>query len=228
MKNTLIITFRLICIFVISIMALVFISCASYPVDRQSPMEEVIEKQTQAVDKENRIIVNNLQKGGYILYLRHTKTIWDEKDVEPYDFDDCSKQRNLSDEGREQARAIGEAIEALGIPIGEIQSSPFCRTKETAMLAFGRFSVSNNLVKPPKEDLERREYLMNVIFEVLSEVPPPNQNTVLVSHTTNLSEFFDFKPYPEGSLIVFKPDGNGSFRQIRIIKPDELIRIASK
>ena len=135
-------TFVSILILVFAVLVIVG-GCASYSVDRQSPMEEVIEKQTQAVDEENIFIVNNLQKGGYILYLRHTKTIWDQKDQEPFDFDDCSKQRNLSDEGREQARAIGEAIETLSIPVGEVQSSPFCRTKETAKLAFGKYSVSN-------------------------------------------------------------------------------------
>lgn len=50
---------------------------------------------------------------------------------------DCTAPRNLSERGRERARAVGEAIRGLGIPIGAVLASPLCRTVETAMLAFG-------------------------------------------------------------------------------------------
>ncbi|RTL40062.1 MAG: histidine phosphatase family protein [Burkholderiales bacterium] len=51
---------------------------------------------------------------------------------------DCSTQRNLSDAGRVQARQIGEALrQRLGpVPIGAVWASPWCRTLETARLAF--------------------------------------------------------------------------------------------
>ena len=57
-------------------------------------------------------------------------------------FEDCAHQRNLTDGGRADARAIGAAIRSLGIPIGEVLASPFCRTRETAELIFGRATVS--------------------------------------------------------------------------------------
>jgi phosphohistidine phosphatase SixA len=49
----------------------------------------------------------------------------------------AARQRNLTDGGRADARAIGAAIRSLGIPIGEVLASPFCRTRETAELIFG-------------------------------------------------------------------------------------------
>ncbi len=53
-------------------------------------------------------------------------------------LDDCSTQRNLSDAGREQARRIGEALrQRLGaVKVGAVWASPWCRTQETARLAF--------------------------------------------------------------------------------------------
>ena len=50
----------------------------------------------------------------------------------------CSTQRNLSDEGRAQARRMGEALrKRLGaVPITAVWASPWCRTMETAQLAF--------------------------------------------------------------------------------------------
>jgi len=51
---------------------------------------------------------------------------------------DCSTQRNLSDAGREQARRIGVALrERLGaLPVAAVWASPWCRTLDTARLAF--------------------------------------------------------------------------------------------
>lgn len=47
---------------------------------------------------------------------------------------DCRTQRNLSREGRQQARAIGVAIERSAIDIDAVLSSPWCRSKDTANL----------------------------------------------------------------------------------------------
>ena len=79
-----------------------------------------------------------LRRGGYVLYFRHAATDMSKNDAGMTSFDDCPTQRNLVDRGRDDARAIGAAIRALGIPIGKVRASPFCRTVETAELAFGR------------------------------------------------------------------------------------------
>lgn len=49
---------------------------------------------------------------------------------------DCATQRNLSAEGRAQARRLGERLRARGIRIGAVRTSQWCRTRETAELAF--------------------------------------------------------------------------------------------
>jgi phosphohistidine phosphatase SixA len=56
---------------------------------------------------------------------------------------DCSTQRNLSDEGRAQARQLGEALRRrLGaLTVGAVWASPWCRTLDTARLAFPRQTV---------------------------------------------------------------------------------------
>jgi hypothetical protein len=78
-----------------------------------------------------------LRAGGSVLYFRHADTDHAQRDSQGMNFDDCAAQRNLTERGRENARAIGEALRALGIPIGSVLASPYCRTVETAMLAFG-------------------------------------------------------------------------------------------
>src|SRR5262245_65452158 len=82
--------------------------------------------------------IDALRKGGYVLYFRHAATDMSKNDAGMKSFDDCPTQRNLVDRGRDDARAIGAAIKTLGIPIGKVRASPYCRTVETAELAFGR------------------------------------------------------------------------------------------
>ena len=49
-------------------------------------------------------LINELKKGGYIIYFRHgTTSDFGEKDVEDKVLNDCAIQRNLSAEGRAQA-----------------------------------------------------------------------------------------------------------------------------
>src|SRR5438067_4173639 len=87
-------------------------------------------------------LLNALRRGGYVIYFRHTSTDFGQNDEAMTSYDDCSKQRNLTEQGRAEARAIGVAIARLQIPIGDVLASPFCRTVETARLIFGRATPS--------------------------------------------------------------------------------------
>jgi phosphohistidine phosphatase SixA len=75
--------------------------------------------------------------GGLVVAMRHA--------LAPGTFDppgfrrgDCSTQRNLSDEGRAQARRIGAWFRAHGLEPKRVRSSSWCRCLETARLAFDR------------------------------------------------------------------------------------------
>ncbi|WP_072619894.1 histidine phosphatase family protein [Spirulina major] len=47
---------------------------------------------------------------------------------------DCSTQRNLSEEGRDQARRTGAAFQTQNITVQQVLSSEWCRCQETATL----------------------------------------------------------------------------------------------
>ena len=81
-------------------------------------------------------LVRRLRGGGYVLAFRHAATDFSMTD-KTRDLRNCSRQRNLNADGRRQARRIGKAFRRLGIPVGQVLASPFCRTRETARLAFG-------------------------------------------------------------------------------------------
>src|SRR5882757_4764646 len=79
-------------------------------------------------------LIAELQKGGYVLFIRHPKTNPDQADTDPLHLDNVKAQRQLSDEGRKQAKALGEALRALKIPVGKVISSKFYRAQEAAKL----------------------------------------------------------------------------------------------
>lgn len=77
-----------------------------------------------------------LAKPGAIVLFRHA-TAPGVGDPPGFRLDDCSTQRNLNAEGRAEARRLGEQFRARRIPVGAVLNSLWCRSRETAQLAFG-------------------------------------------------------------------------------------------
>lgn len=211
-------------------LALLFaFGCAGLDYQRPPSLRERIEAQKAEEDAENREIIEKVQQGGYVIFLRHAKTDWSQKDIEPFDFTTCDGQRNLSAEGRLQAKNIGDAYRELDIPVNEVISSPFCRCTDTAQLAFGDYEIEKDLQHIPYSETDeakaRMEYLWKRVEEMLSQVPPEGTNTVLVGHSPNLYPIIDIRSLPEGNTVIFKPDGEGSFELIGMIFPEQLFRL---
>lgn len=70
---------------------------------------------------------------GVVVMMRHALAPGG-GDPPGFRLSDCRTQRNLSRDGRQQARAIGRLIESSGIRVSRVLSSPWCRAKETAAL----------------------------------------------------------------------------------------------
>ena len=166
-------------------------------------------------------LVQILKQGGHVVYFRHgptTKT--GEKTVEKQDLGNCAVQRNLSAEGQEQTKAMGEGIKRLQIPIGEVYSSPYCRCVDTAMNLFGRHKTSDALhfaIHTSREDSKKST---DDLLKMLATQPPAGKNTMVVSHTANLKAAVNIFPRPEGVAHVFKPEGNGKFSYLGLIMPE--------
>jgi phosphohistidine phosphatase SixA len=82
---------------------------------------------------------------GYVLLLRHTLAPG-VGDPENFDLNDCSTQRNLSSVGRQDAKSVGEWLKRQDIKIARVESSRWCRAKETAqLLDIGKVRLNSNL-----------------------------------------------------------------------------------
>ena len=162
--------------------------------------------------------VEMLREGGYVVVFRHaaTDTGMDTTD----DLRDCSRQRNLNAEGRRQSREIGRAFERLGIPVGRVLASPFCRTRDTARIAFGRVRASRALLSveffaSPQEGRRRG------LRRLLEARPPDGTNTVLVSHGSAIYEATERDP-EEGEAVIVEPgQGKRGFALVSTVAAGE-------
>jgi hypothetical protein len=109
----------------------------------------------------------------------------------------------------------------MGIPVGKVLSSPFCRALDTARLAFGQAEIEpllENLETSP-DDAERERRIAG-LRRLLITPPDPGTNTVLAAHGFNLSATTQ-ATIPEGGAAVFRPDGAGGFALVATVPPEE-------
>jgi len=157
-----------------------------------------------------------LKQGGVVLVMRHAKTENTTDRVET--IGDCTTQRNLSAEGREQARRIGRDIKALGVPVKTVLASPLCRAKETADLAFGHSTVRMALLSAGEEATPADERRIRKLRAMSSA--PAGSATVLVTHTGNIGGAYDLS-VEEGEVVVVR-DG----KVLGTVKPQDWKRLA--
>src|SRR5918999_3963768 len=161
-------------------------------------------------------LLNRLREGGYVLYLRHTSTDFSQNDSRMTSYEDCASQRNLTDQGRDEARAIGEHVKRLKIPIGEVLASPFCRTMETARLAFGKARPTNDVRGGPARTDDSERYAP--LRKLLSSKIPQGQNLVISSHGNPFHAVAGPPYLAEGEIAVVRPEGDARFSVVARVR----------
>ena len=157
-----------------------------------------------------------LKQGNRVAFIRHAQTVSGIGDPEGFVIGDCATQRNLSEGGRADAKAIGEAFRRRGIPVAQVLSSRWCRCLDTARLAFSTVkpvvmldSMFNDRVKPDEEKrLELHAYM--------DKWKAPG-NLVLVTHAQNIQRMTGVSP-GSGEIIVTRYEA-GRFQVTGRIAP---------
>ncbi len=141
-----------------------------------------------------------LENGGKLIFIRHA---YAPGSGDPGDFNlnDCSTQRNLSEEGRKQALMIGKFFKQNKIKIDKVFSSEWCRCKETAKIAFKNFSTKSFLnsfysSKYRKNKDKQLKELKGYIKKFNSD-----KNLILVTHYVLISEVLNYTPL-SGEIVV--------------------------
>jgi len=175
-------------------------------------------------------LVRAMAGGGYVILMRHQATDPVAPDPALFDITDCTTQRNLSEQGKQAAQQMGEAFGKLGIQVGQVLTSPYCRCVETGKLAFDKgepselLSVFDRL--PPLQKDERGAEIRKLLA-----TPPaaPGTNTVLITHTGTLLYSFGLDTQPEGIIHVFKPGPVAGLSQyVGRVEPSEWLSMAGQ
>jgi phosphohistidine phosphatase SixA len=135
---------------------------------------------------------DQLKTGGYVLLIRHAATTPGAGDPPGFKLNDCATQRNLSAEGREQAKRLGDTFRAREIPISEVRSSEWCRCLETARLAFGKAQTWKPL-NSMYADRSREAEQNREIAALAANIKLPD-NVVLVTHGANVASILGIHP----------------------------------
>ena len=126
-----------------------------------------------------------LRTGGCVLVLRHAQTVAGIGDPPNFNLDQCSTQRNLNDDGRAQAKRMGQWLKTHGLQPRSVQTSAWCRCKDTAELAFGKYNVLPAL-NSTFDDRSSQELQTKALRARLGFLPT-GQFEVWVTHQVNIT-----------------------------------------
>jgi broad specificity phosphatase PhoE len=148
-----------------------------------------------------------MRSDGGVLMVRHAYAPGT-GDPDGFRLQDCTTQRNLSDTGREQARAMGQWLRARGITRTRVYSSQWCRCLETAeLMAVGPVTplpALNSFFEHPQD----REPNLAALQAFLADQPRSGELLILVTHQVTISAITgEFMPSGQGVLLTRGADG---------------------
>lgn len=158
-----------------------------------------------------------LARPGAIVLFRHA-TAPGVGDPPAFRLDDCGTQRNLDEQGRAESRRLGEQFRRRGIQVGAVLSSQWCRTRETARLAFGaqvRDEPAFNSLFGQGAD-ERRARTEQA-RQLLGRWKGPGV-LVVVTHQANISALTG-QGTRSAEGVVVQPTAQGPLRVVASLQP---------
>lgn len=151
-----------------------------------------------------------LRAGGCVLMLRHAQTVAGIGDPPDFQPDQCTTQRNLSDVGRDQSKRIGQWFAARKLVVASVQSSAWCRCKDTAFLSFGRYDLLpalNSTFNSPSDQAAHTETLRQRLASIGA-----GQFEVWVTHQVNITSMTGEVPAMGEAFVVTSGYGSSPGR----------------
>jgi phosphohistidine phosphatase SixA len=170
----------------------------------------------------DKALVSALREGGYVLVMRHASSPLIKPDKATADPGNPDRERQLDQSGKDAAQAMGKAIHALHIPIGNVISSPAFRAVQTVRLAgLGEPMTFKELAEGAK-GMQSKVGPKAVTFlrHRAEERPAKGTDTLVVTHTPNIKATFgpEAAGIISGEALVFHPDGKGGTTLVGRVK----------
>ena len=145
-------------------------------------------------------LINQLEDGGKLIFIRHAYAPGN-GDPAGFNLNDCSTQRNLSEDGRKQAQHIGEFFTKNKIEIDKVLSSEWCRCKETAKIAFKNYSTNSFLNSFYSSKFSKNKDKQVKAFNYYIKNLESKKNLIFVTHYVFISEVLNYGP-SSGEIVV--------------------------
>ena len=148
---------------------------------------------------------NPAQKGNKIILIRHSLAPGG-GDPAGFKIDDCKTQRNLNQIGINQSKKIGKLFKKNKIPIDVVLSSQWCRCKDTAKYAFGKykeFTALNSTFQTPYNKNETRQ--LKELYSFVKNWDGKGKNLVLVTHYSIITAVTNAVPN-SGEIVITDKD----------------------
>ena len=159
-------------------------------------------------------IWEKLKNGGLVVLMRHTHT--SVKDTKPLLRDPtCVNERNLSEVGKKEATRIGNMFSTKGVLVSKVLTSPYCRTADTANIAFGSGQPVEFLTVLEALSQKQADANTEQLTQKIGSYSGRG-NLILVTHAPNISAV-SFENIEMGAFLVLQPMGGGEFEEIGII-----------
>jgi phosphohistidine phosphatase SixA len=131
----------------------------------------------------------------------------------------CSTQRNLSAEGRSQARSIGREFREQRVPIDAVLSSRWCRAVDTAkLLGLGTARPKSSLDSVFTASQQVSDRKKRQTEQIIRNHRGNSGVLVLVGHQANIIDLTGVAPNSGGAVIV-RADKNGNIKVLGQIPP---------
>ncbi len=148
----------------------------------------------------NQNLIKEFKQGGKLIFIRHAYAPGS-GDPKNFNLNDCSTQRNLNDSGREQSKIIGSLFSTYNIEIEKVYSSEWCRCKETAAIAFGRFETIKFLNSFYSPEFAKNRKIQIREFQKFINNWNKKDNLIFVTHYVFISEILNYAP-SSGEIVI--------------------------
>lgn len=156
-------------------------------------------------------LLEALGKGGCYIVMRHASSPRTPPAAGEEVAGNTARERQLDARGRQTARAMGESLRRLGLPIGAVLASPAWRAQETAQEArLPRPTLVQELGDGGQSMSAAGSAQTNWLRQQVTR-PVPNGNTVVISHFPNLQGAFPeyAADLADGEAMIFRPGSGG-------------------
>jgi hypothetical protein len=158
-------------------------------------------------------LVRDLRQGGYVLVMRHASSPAQPPQGQAADPANVGHERQLDDAGRRAAVAMGRAVRALHLPIGDVWTSPTFRARQTAGLAGLPKPTSVAELGDGGRSMSKASAGQAAWLRAkVAEPPRRGTDTVIVTQLPNIAAAFGeaANGLQDGGALVFRPSGDGA------------------